>query len=71
MHCVARDDMARHVEFFQQLLHGRDFVGFFIDFDMRQHQRRVDCERAEHLFCLGVVEAIKAAFERLAVKRDN
>jgi hypothetical protein len=38
---------------------------------MRQHQRRVDCERAEHLFCLGVVEAIKTAFERLAVKRDN
>jgi hypothetical protein len=71
MHRIARDDMARHVEFFQQFLHGRDFVGFFVDVDMRQHQRRVDGERAEHLFCLGVVEAIETAFERLAIKRDN
>src|SRR5450756_2253257 len=59
MHRIARDDMARHVEFFQQFLHGRDFVGFFVDVDMRQYQRRVDGERAEHLFCLGVVEAIE------------
>ena len=63
--------MASHVEFFQQLLHRRDFIRFVVDFDMRQHQRRVDSERAEYLFCLGVVEAIKTAFERLAVKRDN
>ena len=63
--------MASQVEFFQQLLHRRDFIGFVVDFDMRQHQRRVDSERAEYLFCLGVVEAIKTAFERLAVKRDN
>ena len=63
--------MIRHVELFQQFLHGRDFVGLFVDVDMRQHQCRVDGERAEHLFCLGVVEAIKTAFERLAVKRDN
>ena len=71
MHRIARDDMARHVEFFQQFLHGRDFVGFFVDVDMRQYQRRVDGERAEHLFCLGVVEAIETTFERLAIKRDN
>ena len=71
MHRIARDDMASQVEFFQQLLHRRDFIGFVVDFDMRQHQRRVDSERAEYLFCLGVVEAIKTAFERLAVKRDN
>ena len=47
MHRVARDDMACHVEFFQQLLDRRDFIGFVVDFDMRQHQRRVDSERAE------------------------
>jgi hypothetical protein len=63
--------MARHVEFFQQFLHGRDFVRFFVDVNMRQHQCRVDGERAEHLFCLGVVEAIETTFERLAIKRDN
>src|SRR5680860_539404 len=36
--------------------------------NLRSSGRR---ERAEHLFCLGVVEAIKTAFERLAIKRDN
>ena len=39
MHGVASDDMSGHVEFGQQLLHGRDFVGFLIDFDVREHQR--------------------------------
>src|SRR5450759_2750362 len=38
---------------------------------MRQHQRCVDSECAEYLLCLGVVEAIKTAFEQLACKRDN
>ena len=63
--------MAGQVEVLQQLLGGRDFVGFFVDIDMRQHQRGVDRERAEHLLGLGVVEAVEAAFERLAVERDN
>jgi hypothetical protein len=65
MHRIARDDMARHVEFFQQFLHGRDFVRFFVDVNMRQHQCRVDGERAEHLFCLGVVEAVKLPLSAL------
>lgn len=71
MHRVARDDMVRYVEFFQQLLHGGDFVGFFVDLDMRQHQRRVDGERAEHLSCLDVIEAIETALERLAIERHD
>jgi len=71
MHRIAGDDMTCHIEFFQKLLHGWDFVGLFVNLDMRQHQRRVDGECAEHLFRLGVVEAIKTAFERLAVERDN
>jgi hypothetical protein len=68
MHRIAGDDKARHVEFFQQALNGGDFVGFFIDLDMRQHQRRINGERAEQLFCLGVVEIVKAASERLAIE---
>ena len=35
---------------------------------MRQHQRRINGERAEQLFCLGVVEIVKAASERLAIE---
>jgi len=71
MHRVAGDDMAGQVEFLQQLLHGGDFVGLFVDLDMRQHQRRVDGERAEHLFCLDVVEVIETALERLAIERND
>ena len=71
MHRIARDDMVRQVKFFQQLLHRRDLVGFLVDLDMRQHQCLVDGERAKHLSCLGVVEAIETALERLAVKRNN
>src|SRR3954468_1557973 len=71
MHRIARDDMACQVELFQQFLRRRYFVGLFVDFDMRKHECRVDSKRAEHLFRLGVVEAIKTAFERLTVKGDN
>jgi hypothetical protein len=68
---IAGDDMIGQVEVRQQLLSSRDFVGFLVDINMRQHQRGVGCERAEHLLGLGVVEAVEAAFERLAVERDN
>ena len=71
MHGVASDDMSGHVEFGQQLLHGRDFVGFLIDFDVGEHQRRIDRESAQHLFGLGVVEIVEAALQRLAVEGDD
>src|ERR1035437_3617527 len=71
MHRVARDDMARHVEFLEELLHGGDFIGLLVDLDMRQHQRRVDGERAEHLSCLEVVEAIETALESFAIERQE
>src|SRR5271169_623221 len=65
MHGVAGDDMARQVEFLHQLLHGGDLVGFVIDFDVGQNQRRIDRERGEHLPCLGVVEVVETAFSVL------
>jgi len=71
MHGVTGDDMPGHVEFLQQLLHGGDLVGFFIDFDMSQNQRRIDRERAEHLPCLDVVEGVETGLERLAVERND
>jgi hypothetical protein len=33
--------------------------------------RGIDRECAEHLFGLGVVEIVAAAFQRLAVERDD
>ncbi len=63
--------MARCVQFLQQLLHGGDFIGLFVDLDMSQHQRRINGERAEHLFCLDVVEVIETALKHLAIERYN
>jgi len=63
--------MARDFELFEQFLHRGYLVGLFIDFDMRQHQRRFDSESTEYLSCLGIVEGVEAALERLAVKRQN
>ena len=71
MHGVERDDMARDIELFQQFLHRRYLVGFFIDLDMRQHQRRIDGKSAKYLSCLGIVEGVKTALERPSVKRQN
>jgi hypothetical protein len=68
MHGVTGDDKAGHVEFFQQLLNGGDFIGFVVDLDMRQYQRCIDGERAEHLFGLGIFEVVKATSERLAIE---
>ena len=71
MHGVAGDDLAGQVEFLHQLLHGGDLVGFFIDFDVGENQRGIDRERTEHLPCLGVVEVVETALQRLAVERDD
>src|SRR5579875_2629419 len=54
-----------------QLLHGGDFIRLFVDLDMRQHQRRIGGERAEHLFCLAVVEVVETALEHLAIERHD
>jgi len=63
--------MARDIKLFQQFLHRRYLVGLFVDLDMRQHQRRIGRKCAEHLSCLDIVEGVKTAPERLAVKRQN
>ncbi len=63
--------MARDIELFQQFLHRRYLIGLFVDLDMRQHQRRIGGKSAEYLSCLGIVEGVKTAPERLAVERQN
>src|SRR6202521_991565 len=37
---------------------------------MRQHQRRIGGKSAEYLSCLGIVERVKTALKRFAVKRQ-
>src|ERR1019366_1618982 len=71
VHRVERDDAVRNAEFFQKLLRCRNFVGFLVDFDMRQHQRRVGGEGAEYLLRPDVVEGVKTSLENLAVERQS
>jgi hypothetical protein len=71
MHGIERDEMACDIEFFQQFLGRRYLVGLFIDFYMRQHQRRIGGKSAEYLSGLGIVEGVETALERLAVERHN
>jgi DDE_Tnp_1-associated len=59
------------IRYILQGLNGGDLIGLFVDLDMRRHQRRIDGERAEHLPCLGVVEAIETALERFAIERQE
>ncbi len=68
---VGGGDVVRQAQLSQQLLHRGDFVGFFVDFDVREHQPRIDRERAEHLLGLGVVEVVETALQRLAVECDD
>jgi len=70
--CIEGDDGAgRHAEFGKQRLRRRDFVGLLGDPDMREHERGVGGERAQHLGGDAVMEVVEAAAERLAVERDD
>ena len=63
--------MAGDIDLLQQLLDGGDLVGLLINFDMCQHKGRIDREGAQHLFGLGVIEIVEAAFKRFSVKGDE
>ena len=71
MHRVGGGDVVSQAQLQQQLLHGGDFVGFFVDFDVREHQPGIDREGAEHLLGLGVAEVVETALQRLAVEGDD
>ena len=71
MHRVGGGDVTSQAQLRQQLLHREDFVGFFLDFDVREHQSGIDGECAEQLLGLGVGETVEAALQRLAVERDD
>jgi hypothetical protein len=61
---------ASEAEFSKQRLRGRDLVGLLGNIDMREHERGVSGECAQHLGGSAVVELVKAAAQRLAIERD-
>lgn len=68
---VQRDDASGKVEFGQQLLRSRDFIGFCVYLDMRDGQRRLGGKRAEDLFGSPAVKGVEASSQDLAVDRKN
>jgi len=71
VHRIECDDRAvLDAEFGQQRLRRRNFVGFFRDIDMGEHEGRVGGERAQHLGGGAVVETIEASAQRLSIQRD-
>ncbi len=71
MHGVERDDAVCKIDFRKKLLRRGNLVGFLVDFDMRQHERRVGGESAQNLPRFGVVEGVETVLERLAVERQS
>lgn len=70
MQGIERDEMAGDAELGEQVLHGRDFVGFVGDIDMSEQEGCVRSKRAERLGGDAVMEVIEAASRRLAIQRD-
>jgi hypothetical protein len=68
---VGGGDVAGEIQFPQQLLHRGDFVGFFVDFDVREHQPGIGGEGAEHLLGFRVGEIVEAALQRLSIESDD
>ena len=71
MHGIEGNDAVRDIEFAEQLLRGGDFVGLFLDIDVRQDQTGFDVEGVQHLGRLAIVEIVEASSECLAIDRDD
>ena len=67
MQGIERDQMTGEAELAEQRLGGRDLVGLFVNVAVRQHQRGVGGEDAEHLRGGAVAELVEAAAQRLAI----
>src|SRR4051812_5569952 len=70
MQGIERDQVASEAELAEQRLGGRDLVGLFVNVAVRQHQRSVGGEDAEHLRGGAVTELVEAAAQRLAIDRQ-
>ena len=71
MHRIERDEMACDVKFFQQFLRRRDFVRFFVDLDMRQHQERINGKSAQYLLGFAVMEIVETSLQNFAIQRHE
>src|ERR1700679_3321211 len=63
--------MACTIKLFQKFLRRRDFIGFFVDLDMRQHQARIEGESAQYLLCFTVVEIVETSPQNLPIERHD
>ena len=70
MQGIERDQVANEAELTKQRLGGRDLVGLVVNVAVRQDQRGVGGEDAEHLRGGAVAELVEAAAQRLAIDRQ-
>ena len=71
MQGIGGEQHPAHAECFDQRLRGRDLLGRATDLLVRQDQRGLAGERAQHVRCGAVVQMVEAALERFAVQRDD
>ena len=69
MHGINGDHRAGEYKRAEQSLDGRDFIGFFVTVEMRQHQSRVGGKGAEYVRGAAVEKVVKASPQCLAIDR--
>src|SRR4051794_41085634 len=69
MHGINGDHRAGQYKRAEQSLDGRDFIGFFVTVEMRQHQSRVGGKGAEYVRGAAVEKVVKASPQCLAIDR--
>ena len=69
MHGINGDHRAGQYKRAEQSLDGRDFIGFFVTVEMRQHQSRVGSKGAEYVRGAAVEKVVKASPQCLAIDR--
>src|SRR5215218_2044668 len=70
MQGIERDQVTGEAELGEQRLGGRDLVRLVVNVAVRQHQRGVGGEDAEHWRGGAVAELVEAAAQRLAIDRQ-
>ena len=71
MQGIKRNDVIFNGELFEELLDGRDFIGFFVDLGMGQNQSRIGSESAQDLPGSNIVEGIKTVPQRCSVQSQG
>ena len=71
MQRIDSDGAVRNVEFAEQFLRGRNFIGLLIDVDMHQDQAEFGIEGMQQLGWFAVSEIVETSTEHLSIERNG